>query len=266
MCRRCEERGSECTAQTFTALASDARRLTSRQKIHQLESKVAHLSKAVHNIEVKLGAQPAQTTGSATHPLSGSVVDDSVVDDYDDDSSASDVLGEDRPTLLSALFQNEWLSVDLQRRNEQLQDRKARTSAHLLDTAKQALQKLIPSKEDVESIAINGYASRWLVLVHTLFPQPFMVKTHQEMVSSYDDMQAPKVEPMALASWLLAVALTAVQVPQEKGSPGAQLNLFQRASYFARAIAETVEKMILSHDRLIGTIQGLSLALLCGRL
>ncbi|KAF2095104.1 putative C6 finger domain protein [Rhizodiscina lignyota] len=260
-CRRCEERGSECIAQTFSAPA-ESRRLTSREKILQLESKVASLSKTVRNIELKLGSQPTQIPDSPIVQLPSV----SEADDFEEDSSSSDVLGEDRPTLLGSLFQNEWLSVDTRRQNEQLTERRSKASAQLLDTARQSLQRLVPSREDVVTIATHGFASKWLVLLHTLFPQPFIVKSQQDMLASYDNMRQPDVDAMLLAAWLLALALTAAQVPQEQGSPGAQLAGSQRASNFARSVAMVVEKMILSHERLIGTIQGLGLALLCGRL
>ncbi|MCJ1383499.1 hypothetical protein MMC17_006613 [Xylographa soralifera] len=160
---------------------------------------------------------------------------------------------------MRSLFQNDWLSVDIDRPNEQLHDRKAMVSAHLLDTARHTLQKLIPSKYEVSHIARS--ASRWLDLLHTLLPQPFAVKSQQEILECYEEMCKPDTDAISLATWLITIAITAQQIPQEHGSPSTQLDSRQKYSRFSRLVSEIVESTLIAYDRLIFTVDGLGMAM-----
>ena len=219
-----------------------------------MESEVAGLRNAVRDIQSKLGYQAAELD----HPTiqAGSSIGD---DDSEEDSDASDVIATEQPSHLHSLFQNEWLSADTGRQDEQSQDRKAKAVTHLLDIARETLQKLIPSKEDVYSIAKT--ASTWLELVAAMLAQPFGLNSQQELIESYDDMLKPNVDTMTLAAWLLDLAVTVQQEPAMHGSPATSLKRFHRASDFCRAVAEAVETTLISHDRLLGTIQGLGMAM-----
>ena len=209
----------------------------------------------MRTIQSKLGHQPTAVPEPAVTQAGSSPG----TDDSDDDSSVSDVLAAEQPSHLRSLFQNDWLSVDTPRQNAQLQDRKAKASAHLLDVARLALQKLIPPKDELSHM--TGSASKWLVLLHALLPQPSVVKSGQEILENYDNMHKPDVDAISLASWLLVVAVTAQKIPQEHDSPGTKFKKCQRLSVFSRAVSDTVEGTILSHDRLIGSIQGLGMAI-----
>ncbi|KFX93958.1 hypothetical protein V490_04586 [Pseudogymnoascus sp. VKM F-3557] len=242
-CRRCEERGASCIAQIYSSRPRNAQRVSSQYRISQLESQVASLNKIVHGIELSIGHQPTQTPKA--HSPSPMVDDES-----DDNSSISDVMvTADPPSHLRSLFQNDWLSVDTRQQNEQQQDRKAKASAHLLDAARQALQKLIPQKYEVVEVA--RVASKWLGLVDSLLPQPFAIKSGREMVELYDQMTQPDADAISLGSWLLTIAIAIQQTPKENN---AHLN-------FSRAVSDRVERTILSHDGLICTLHGLGMAL-----
>ena len=249
ICRRCEERGSVCTPQIYsTTHPILSQRLPSRQRISQLESKVASLTKIVRGIESTLGHQP---TGSPEPEVeSGSGAEDS------EDSSIVDVTVAEQPSHLRSLFQNDWLSVDTRQQTEPVQDRKTKAAAQLLHIARQALQKLIPPRDEFEEIASSS--SKWLFLLHTLLPQPFAILSQQELLGSYDDIQKPDVDAISLGTWLLTLAITAQQDPQAYGSPDTPTS---NSSYFCRAVSDTVENTILSHDRLVGTIKGLGMAM-----
>jgi hypothetical protein len=243
-CRRCEERGSNCIAQIFSSRPRNAQRSSSQYRISQLESQVASLSKIVHGIELSIGHQPTQIPKTAHFPSPG------VDEDSDDNSSVSDVIvTADPPSHLCSLFQNDWLSVDTRQQNEQLQDRKARASIHLLGAARQALQELIPRKDKVIEVARS--ASKWLGLVDALLPQPFAIKSGREMVELYDEMHSPDADAISLGSWLLTIAIAIQETPKEDAS---HLN-------FSRAVSDRVESTILSHDGLICTVPGLGMAL-----
>lgn len=257
ICRSCEERGTKCIPQLHSSQPARPRRLPSRHRISQLESKVANLSKALRDVQLKLGYQSTQTLEPApAHPGSNPESDDS-----GDDSTVSDVLPTDSQSHLRSLFQNDWLSVDTSQQNNWQQDRNEKSSTHLLDVGRKALQELIPTRDEVSDIVRSRSVSRWLDLLHTLLPQPFAVKSRQEMLETYDEMHNPEVDTIILASWLLTVALTAQQIPLESDSPAIQLKGFQKHSSFPRAVCDIVESTILRHDRLICTIKGLGMAM-----
>ncbi|KAJ9603200.1 hypothetical protein H2200_012495 [Cladophialophora chaetospira] len=224
------------------------------KRVAVLELEVASLRKAVRGIQSKLGYQAVDIEAAPVQPSASPAEDES-----EEDSDASDVLTTEQPSHLRSLFQNDWLSADVGGQDEQLQDRRAKAVAHLLNTARETLQKLIPSKEDVFSMAKT--ASKWLDLVAAILAQPFGINSQQELIDSYDDMLKPDVDTMTLAAWLLDLAVTVQQEPEAHGSPATSLKRFHRGSDFCRAVSEAVETTLISHDRLLGTIKGLGMAM-----
>jgi len=169
------------------------------------------------------------------------------------------------PSYLRSLFQNDWISVDTQEQVEAPQEGKARSNTTLTDIARLELQKLIPSKQEVSEIA--GSAFEWLSLLDILGPQPFGIKSRQEMLEIYEDMHSPEVDALKLASWLVALAVTAQQSPQECG--GSQPDLekhYRRWLHFSKTVSDKVESLIIRHDRLLGTLEGIGIGLLFFRL
>ncbi|MCJ1443726.1 MAG: hypothetical protein MMC23_004226 [Stictis urceolatum] len=225
--------------------------LPSRYRISQLESKVASLNKAVRNIESQLGHQHIQTPDRTTDHFSASNISD-------DDSTVSDVVPGNQPSQLRSLFQNDWLSIDTGR-DERSGKTRAKSKTHILDAAREALQKLIPSKDEISNVAKS--ATTWLSLLHTLLPQSFVIKSGTEMLQVYDDMQDSHVDTLALASWMLIVALTAQQVPYVRDRSETLPSNYQNLLDFSRAVSETVESKLLLHDKLISTTEGLAVAM-----
>lgn len=207
----------------------------------------------VHRIESKLGVQPDSASElAASHPSAE-------MDTSDDDSNMSDILTTERPSHLQSLFQNDWLSLDSRQKNGQLQERRERASANLLDTAREALQVLIPPKDEV--VEIYKSAFEWLRILQALLPQPLTIRSEKEAMDNYEKMKDPNVDPMALASWMLTLALTAQQTPQERIlTPGRSGECMKRFE-LSRVISDTVERTIISHDRLIGTTSGIMLCM-----
>lgn len=213
--------------------------------------KYSKLSKAIREIESNFGSQLSALSESDGGP--NPEIDDS------DDSSDVDVPAAEQPSHLRSLFQNEWLSVDTSRQTKQIQGRQAKMSANLLDVAKQAIQKLIPTKE--EFFIIANSSSKWLGFLETLLPQPFAITSQRELLESYDKMCEPDVTAVDLAAWLLTLAITAEQEPQGRSGPISQSTKHRKSSDFSRTVSDTVERTILSHDRLVGTVQGLAMGL-----
>lgn len=253
----CKERGSECIAQTYRPLGSH--RESSRHRIFQLELQVSNLIKAVHGLESKRGYPTASQTpdpGTVRHHRQSPEIDGS----DSDNTSVSDILVSDRPSHIHTLFQNNWLSLDSDQKNKQIQDHcRVKASTHLLDDARQALQKLLSSKDDVS--ATTSSATEWLNILHSIFPHPLIASSGQDILERYEDVRHLDVDNISLALWLLTFAITAQQAPQESET-GAGSPIWERLVELARTISETVESTILSHDRLIGTLQGLVLSTL----
>lgn len=241
-----------CIAQTSSQRRSRRPRLPSRHRIAQLESQVTQLTRVVQGIESKLGGQPSRIL--ATGDDSNSDHDDS-----DGESSASEVLAAEQGSHLRSLFQNDWLSVNTHRHEKQAQDRKEKSSAHLLEMARPRLQNLIPSKDEVCDIA--RFAFDWLAILHLMLPQPFTVRSQSEVLDIYNEMCRPDADVFDLASWLLTIAITAQQIPQDHTSPEDRSKKHHARVELSQDITTTVEDVILSHDRLLGTVQGLGMAI-----
>lgn len=249
-CRRCEERGSACIAQTYSSDAHARPSWSSRRRISQLESQVAALTRHVREIDSKLGHQAVQ-------PPKTTIVQSPEGEDSDDDSSVSDLLAADQPSHLRSLFQNDWLSLDSRQKIGQERDRKERSAAVLLDNARQALRQLIPSKDDVSEIMKSG--SKWLTMLHSLIPQPFTARSEQEIVESYEEMCNADVDAIHLALWMLTLAITAQQMPEAASDSPSWIKQCERQLNLSRAISDTVERTLLTHERLIGTVQGVTM-------
>ena len=206
-------------------------------------------------IQVKLGYQPVDVPQPSSIHAGLSPGEE----ESDEDSNVSEVLVTEQPLYLRSLFHNDWLSVDTGQQDEQLQSRRDRASAHLLDSARETLQKLIPSREDIPQMART--ASEWIDLVHAVLPAPFAVSSQQELLDGYDIMLNADVDTMTLAGWLLDLAVTAQQEPFTHGSPTTSLKKFHRVSDFCRAVSDAVENTLISHDRLMGTVHALGTAM-----
>ncbi|KAL4911709.1 major facilitator superfamily domain-containing protein [Aspergillus aurantiobrunneus] len=250
ICRQCTERKTACLAQTSSARPRQAQLLPSRHRIAQLESQVSRLTRVVNNIEFKLGGDPSTHLDQPTAHSLGS-------DDSDDESIASEILVAEEPTQLRSLFQNDWLSVDTHRRHELLQERRVKASAHLLESVRPLLQKLIPSKEETTEMLTCSYD--WLQMIHCMLPQPSVPNSNQEVLERREEMCRPDVDVATLASWLLTVAITSQQIPQ--GGPEFQSKSSQRRLDFARTVSDAVEILVFTHDRIVGTVEGLGMTI-----
>ncbi|RHZ49487.1 transcription factor domain-containing protein [Aspergillus thermomutatus] len=220
-CRQCEERGSACIAQSSARRRSSRARFSSRKRIAQLEFQVTQLTKIVNDLEVKLGSQPSQVILSDT-------VQGPDAQESDVESSGSDFPMTDRPSHLRSLFQNDWLSVDTSRNGNKDEERQGKVSAHFSRLMRPRLQSLIPPKDEV--IEIAGSSFDWLTLLHTLLPQPCTVVSQQELLVRYEEMCSPDVNIVTLASWLLALAITAQQLPQGTEDRGDQPRKCQKSN------------------------------------
>ncbi|KAL4894382.1 hypothetical protein BDV59DRAFT_207047 [Aspergillus ambiguus] len=254
-CRQCQERGVACLAQIASPRPRQTQRLPSRLRITQLETQVSDLTKALNRIESKL-QKHRFSWGEQTvnHNLEA--------EDSERASSVSDLIDAEEPSHLRSLFQNHWLSVDTDPHDRQQQERLAKASVHLLEAARPELQKLIPSREEARDITTHAYD--WLVLLELTFPQPFAAKSQRDIMDNYEKISQPNVDVIRMTTWLLEVAITALQVSQGPNLPESDrqnCGIVRRKLAFSRSVSETVEAKILAHDRLVGTLEGLGMAL-----
>jgi hypothetical protein len=181
-------------------------------------------------------------------------------DESDAGTDASELIDSVKPQHLQSLFQNDWLSAaDSGLNAQKARDRKASTTTTLLDRARLELQRLIPSKD--ECIEMSKTASVWLNMASVVLPPPHALKTQQELLGGYDMMRAPTVDPMDLAGWLLDLAITARQEPENNSSPGSGMKRFYHIADFCRAVSATVESALISHDSLMGSISALTMSI-----
>ncbi|GIK02938.1 hypothetical protein Aspvir_007003 [Aspergillus viridinutans] len=253
-CRQCEERGSACVAQSSTRQRSSRARFSSRKRITQLEFHVTQLTKIVNGLEVKLGSKPSQVVYSDT-------VQAPDAQESDAESSGSDFPMTDRPSHLHSLFQNDWISVDTSQNENKAQ---GKVSTHFSRLVRPRLQSLIPPKDEVIEIAASSFD--WLTVLHTLLPQPCTVVSQQDLVARYEEMCSPDVNIITLASWLLALAITGQQLPQETENREDQLRKCRKRSDLCRKITNTMESTLMCHDRLLATGEGLGMAVHFARL
>lgn len=220
----------------------------------------------MQTIEAKIGTQVIGSwTSDAVddHDMVDTV--DGDADDYEEISSpSSEVLIEDRPSHMNSLFQNEWISTDSQRNTQLQHDRQLRTKTQILDEARSALQPLIPELEDVA--ALSNHFFSWLSILQELCPTTSLANSPEGILASYEDMKKPDVDPFRLACWLLALAITSMQLQQDVQSPASLIRSFQKRFNFAQAIQRTVDNHIMSHDSILGTVSGLETALMFLRL
>ncbi|KAF5628092.1 C6 transcription factor [Fusarium sp. NRRL 25303] len=83
----------------------------------------------------------------------------------------------------------------------------------------------------------------WLQMLASLLPQLSSPESHPALLARYDEMCQPDVDAVDMASWLLAVAITAQQIPQQRNdSESLPLNSRKRLA-FSHAVTEAVESL-----------------------
>ncbi|KAH7166440.1 hypothetical protein EDB81DRAFT_782277 [Dactylonectria macrodidyma] len=261
-CRRCEERGTACIAQVYSSPSTTTRRSSSnRDRVARLEQQLARLTSAVHGLESDLGHGPKTTSSPAV--VRGPVPEGSDPDS-DAESHISDVLDIEPPTYLNSLFNNNLLSFDSRGAGSIEESRVLKALARFSDIARAALQPLIPSKEDVAAIA--EHTNGWQEFVNIVVPVKCISKVGAEILEEYDDMKRPTVDPVDLAAWLLSLAITVEQMPREAMSPTSASKWPANASSFSKAVAEAVDRTVVSREIFSSNFKGVQATLLLLRL
>lgn len=252
-------------AQTFYVKPPNPHKLSSRQRIQLLENKVASLVKAV-NVDGKTSPEsssaqdtPGTHAGSADHDFG----DETQSSGSDSDEAVPD----NKPPHLSALFENDWLSIDSDRQEHPHQNRAAKSIDRLLHLARLALDKLIPSREQVAALAAYEGTSKGFYFMEVQFPEPWMLNSQEAVLDHYDSMRQSGVNTYSLAFWLVAVSKLAYQMSAEPLAPDRLTTKMSQKLYdLPKIVTKTIEHKILRHDKLLSCPEGIGLAMLSVRL
>lgn len=262
-CRRCEERGSKCESQVRANEPRERRKLSSKERITRLEAQLGRLNGVVVSLQSRVdGRQPSVSATTANHTDGFETLMHDAGED-DKSSTDSEVVEEDLPSHLYSLFENDVISTDAQENARARHEQGSRSVIASLNTARSVLQRFIPPRSDIQMQ--SGHVLRWQRLLHELMPLGSAPVSAEELSSAYDAMIQPDVDVIDLAMWLLGIAVVTQQILPEDSSPTGFVRQYQKRSSYVRTLSETVETHILSHDSLIGTTRGISLALLNAR-
>lgn len=244
---------------------------SSKARISRLETETKQLRQAVLVIQEQLKSATGRGDPSPRISSIGDLQQDVEFDDKQDDeqddsddasSITSEIILQDRPSHLTPLFQNELISTDTQRNVEIQYMQQRRMMDQRLETARKALQPLIPTPEQLELLGSHVFS--WLTLLQDLAPVKSLPLSQQDIIASYPSMKEPDVDPLRLGCWLLVLAVTALQLPPQSAASMTLEKDFQTA--FPQAVQRAVETHIISHDSLCGTITGLETCLMHLRL
>ncbi|SMY21860.1 unnamed protein product [Zymoseptoria tritici ST99CH_1A5] len=248
LCSGCNTRGKQCVPQIYQKRSTATDRVTSRDRINRLEQQIANIAAAVQD----KGSLPSTSPVDRDH-----AVDDTMPDEEGHDPSL-DGPATDPPSHLKFLFENPLIgpSQRLARHKEPAQPP---CSPQYLESARARLQRLLPTRQDVE--AIVPHAAKWMELYTGLFPVLLRVGSPQQMVDMHQDMISPLADPTRIAMFLMAFTMTVRQIP-----PGRQITSIKDTRAFSMDVIGTIESTIISHQGFSSTVEGLSTTIMHCRL
>ncbi|KAH8652236.1 hypothetical protein BX600DRAFT_472166 [Xylariales sp. PMI_506] len=282
-CNRCVARGLNCLPQLRQARAppsatanvtgasaeTAARGGSARDRLGVLEQQMASLAALVRDRSGREGLQVSSSTSSEdphqqTPPSLRHVVVQGGMENIGNELDGRGDIGDTNnpPSHLRFLFDDFDLLQLGDADNGAGVQRSIRTSDDYTRIARVNLQALLPSRDEIQSIA--GFASDWMVLYHSLFPAYFTFRSGEQLVSSYDRMRHPEAHPVVLSMYLVSVAITTQQLGPEGVDP-----TFWRGhgeSKFVSAVCRVVSRTVVENDTLLATVQGVEAAMLFIRL
>jgi hypothetical protein len=179
----------------------------------------------------------------------------------DNESEVSDGPAIQPPPYLNSLFDNSFISYHHHNTGNGAHLPNDKALVRLSDVARATLQPLIPPKDSI--CALASHASEWMQLLQIIFPLDLVNTSGDNIVSQYEDMKQPSVDPNHLASWLISVALATEQMPRDTPSPNfmPSYSWSNNTPRFSEAVIEAVERVIVAQERLSGTVQGIATTL-----
>jgi len=297
-CNNCIARSRTCLAQGPASPTSEAARLSSRDRIRQLEDQVGSLWSVVHRLQASAQLDTTQVSQDATtatthqpycmprkntrycirrqsqepssHALaeqggSGDTLDNETQVSSDTDDSELEAFNLLPSSHLRQLFDNGLLDAqDSRDASWQTCDYSGYQSASktYLTIARRQLQKILPPRDDVAAIA--GFSFPWMNIYNALFPRVRFMATAEEMLTQYDELCTPNANPMSLANVLLSLALSIRQIPE--ADVNSLVTGIPNVSRFVDEVTEVVDRTIASNDTLAATLEGIETSMLFTRL
>ena len=241
--------------------AADMVNSSSRARIGALEQRVSDLCAVVKRLEQRLDCTPTEADPDHSRSsLQTRTIDHGQSDDSNSSaSSPSDAASlTNPPTHLLHLFDNGLLDSQ---RSDLFTPPNAASSTHTTRGFK-TLLALMPSREDM--LVIIADPSSWLSWYDTFFPIFNSIKTGDEMLSEFDNVRRPDAKPVSIAVLLLSIAITIQQAPQ-KYSNDVTASI-RNAVLFIKEASDVVERLVVFNDDVLGTLEGITCALLFLRL
>ena len=231
---------------------SSTEALTSRARIAHLEKDNARLWTAVHALEAKLNCVPTKAIPESPSQPGNTGGFHGTLSDDDLDSNATDLSPSSPQRHLLQLLDNGLLGSD-----GYGPEAPGRPAPSIHKAQEHTLRALLPSREDM--VGISAQASPWLYMYNSLFPTTNIFSSGEAMLSQYDKLQDPNANPFAIADLLLSVAITIQQTPNETLASAEGI---KNATSFIKDVSDNVERIIISHDALAGTLEGIRTSLL----
>ena len=254
VCQGCLTRHRTCELQVEIVQSSDAPKLTSKARIAILEDQITKLWGAINGGVGSIATNPGRTQDNVADSIpSGSHSRNQSSPDSSNPSSPTNP-----PTHLLHLFDNDLLDSN----GHEAVTPSTRMSSSTMSQESISLLKLLPSREDMVIIAAN--ASAWLSWYKVLFSLNLAMGAGDKMLSNYDRVKSSERHPVPIATILLAVAITVQQAPG--GHAMNRLRSITNPSAFLKDVSNLVEKVIVSNDDLIASLDGIRCALLFIRL
>lgn len=241
-CRRCEERFLACIPQTVSSPSTSKPVRKTRDQVASLEEQVQHLTEVV---------QALQDPSGSTDPGLASQYSASNSEAGETDT-CSEIAIPTQPSYLNALFNNSILNSS----DSHPKSGSTSVSLQLSRTTRAALQSLVPDRETIISLAKTS--SGWLSVLHDMFPIMTDIKSGVDIVARYEEVLQPTANPLTVASWLLVVAVTA----QHSVGPHHQVKVRNRSPLtgpgYSRLVADSVERIIITRDQAVTSIEGIA--------
>lgn len=241
-CRRCEERFLECIPQTVSSPSTSKPVRKTRDRVASLEEQVQHLTEVVRALQDPSGSTDPGLASqySASNSEAGET------------DTCSEIAIPTQPSYLNALFNNSILNSS----DSHPKSGSSSVSLQLSRTTRAALQSLIPDRESIISLAKTS--SGWLSVLHDMFPIMTDIKSGVDIVARYEEVLQPTANPLTVASWLLVVAVTA----QHSVGPHHQVKVRNRPPLtgpgYSRLVADSVERIIITRDQAVTSIEGIA--------
>ncbi|RDW71638.1 hypothetical protein BP6252_08201 [Coleophoma cylindrospora] len=248
-CRNCATHGRSCVPQLVRSGDSDHVRPTARDRIERLEREVALLTGVVRDQNALPSPRPQQIGAG----------DNTYSDELEMDRAP--ISGATGPSHLRFLFNN-FLVNTPENEKSKADQQSSRLLEECMNRARLRLQSLIPTREEVTAIAT--YASAWMPLYHALFAPICALESAEQLIVYYDQAHDSSVQPVALAMFLLSVAITVQQVPPDDISSSFYKGLGTRS--FVEDVSRAVDATIVANSAIAGTVQGLETTMLIARL